>query len=309
MLNFSKKFKGMGTDISVDIITDQESKDKAIKSIEKAENIFLGYEKKFSRFNKKSELFSLNCHLNQSMNISPEMQEILQACLKYYHDSDGYFDPRIIENLENIGYTSDFHSSNFNSDQEIKKMHHALERNLNDDLIVNSSDASVLLHKRIDVSGLAKGYAVDKVKKYLLNCGWDNFIIDAGGDMYAQGYGTSGFGWLIDIENISENLITLKLINESIATSGRTRRYWQKGNKKFHHLVNPKKPDDFSFALQTVTVIADSTIKADAWAKILFLMGLDRGLKYANMNDIKVLFLDNQNDFYPSKKLTDNLYV
>lgn len=307
--NFSRKFKAMGTDVSVDILAEPELAERVEESLLVVQNIFHISEKKFSRFDKQSELFLLNQQLNKPVILSSEMLEILQACLKYYQESQEYFDPRIIDNLENIGYVNNFFSTNFPHPIKNNILFSETQNTLEKDLLIDFSKSTAILHHRLDVAGVVKGYTVDKAKTFLQKNGWGNFIIDAGGDMFASGLGTTGSGWLIDVENIPENLITIRLMDESIATSGRTRRHWQINNKKYHHLINPKNPDEFSFALQTVTVIDTTTIAADAWAKILFIMGLKHGLEYANQNKIKALFLDDKNNFFPSKKLTENIHV
>lgn len=306
-MEFSKQFKCFGTDIGINIIAYPEASTSAKKSIQDTEKFFFNIENNFSRFNPQSEISRLNNSLHENFKISPEMLEILTACLKYYHASAGYFDPRIINDLEKIGYLHDFHSHNFNLEKENKVLSQSYETALENVLILSKTDASVILHARLDIAGLVKGFAVDQAAKMLLDQNWNNFIIDAGGDMFAFGTGTSTMGWLIDIENISANDITFKIQNEAIATSGRTRRHWQIDQTNVHHLINPKKPDVFSFELQTVTVIDDRTMSADAWAKILFLMGLKNGLEYANEKKIKALFLDNNGKWHESEKIKENI--
>lgn len=99
----------------------------------------------------------------------------------------------------------------------------------------------------------------------------------------------------------------LKLKNEGIATSGISRKKWEAGGKKFHHLINPKDTENFSFDLKTVTVIREKTVEADGRAKVLFLMGKVKGLEFANRNNLKALFLDYKGNVYLSEKMKENV--
>jgi thiamine biosynthesis lipoprotein len=80
--------------------------------------------------------------------------------------------------------------------------------------------------------------------------------------------------------------------DEAVATSGIVRRKWEAGGKRFHHIVNPFSPKAFSFALQSVSVVSESVEEGDVWAKTLFVMGLEKGLEYADSRSLKAFFVD-----------------
>ncbi|EKE10805.1 MAG: thiamine biosynthesis lipoprotein [uncultured bacterium] len=150
----------------------------------------------------------------------------------------------------------------------------------------------ILLLERVDFSGIAKGWITDRVADFLLGRGWKNFVVDSGGDMYFSGLNEKLEKWTVDIAGIPFEKLTLGFLNKAIATSGIGKRKWENGGGRFHHLINPKDPEDFSFDLKSVTVIADSVEEADVWAKTLFLMGKEKGIVYARKNSIGSIFLD-----------------
>ena len=108
----------------------------------------------------------------------------------------------------------------------------------------------------MDFSGIAKGYIVDQAAEFLKKRGWKNFLVDAGGDMMISGRNSEGEKWRIAVEGVPEEKLMLEISGKGIATSGISRKKWQINGKKFHHLVNPKDPNNFSYELRTVSVIA-----------------------------------------------------
>jgi thiamine biosynthesis lipoprotein len=235
------------------------------------------------------------------------MFHALELCIKYNKCTNYYFDPRIIGNLEKIGYDKNFKGNDFNTDGSIDVAFEKCEKNLCQDIILDRNKKTALLKKRIDTSGVVKGLTVDKATDYLSRKGFRDFIVEAGGDIYAAGLDEKNNNWRVDIEGVSEKQIMLKLKNEGIATSGIGKKRWVKGGKKVHHLINPKDPENFICDLRCVTVIGKCTAEADVWAKSLFLMGKDTGLKFAESKEMKAIFLDYRGNAFLTKAIKENL--
>ncbi len=304
---FKTEFRAMGTTVSADIVLEKTKEDSARKAFREIRTIFEKNEKIFSRFRPDSELSKINQNLGKEIRVSPEMLEVLELCLKFNKISEGYFDPRVIENLERIGYDKDFKSHDFNDRSGKEIFLEKIEGGLEDDLIIDARMRAVTIKKRIDTTGIAKGYTVDEAANYLSEKGFQNFIVDAGGDMLAQGVNDEGEDWRIGIEGLEDDRLMLKLKNEGIATSGISRKRWTIGGRKFHHLVNPKDPENFSYEIKTVTVIAEKTVEADGRAKVLVLMGKEKGLEFADRHDLKALFLDYKGNIYLSRRMKENI--
>lgn len=302
-------FRAMGTDISVEIVISQEQEKQVHEALQRVKEIFAENEKIFSRFDDESELSKINASLNKEIAVSDKMFEVLELCVKFNTISDGYFDPRVIGVLEKIGYDKDFKTNDLNTEETKEIEVEKFETDLQDDLILNVERKTVLIHKRIDTTGIAKGYTVDEVAQYLKNEGFQNFVVDAGGDMFAQGLNEDSENWTIGVEGAPDDKIVLKLQQEGIATSGISRKRWMVGDKKVHHLINPKDPENFSYNIKTVTVIDTKTVEADGRAKTLVLMGKEKGLEFANKNNIKALFLDYKGNVWLSEKIKENLVV
>lgn len=298
---FSQEFRALGTEIKIFLVIDREKTTEDAKNIsEEIKGIYQEKEKILSRFSEKSELSKLNSNLAIFENVSRDILHLAQKSLEYYEESEGRFDPRILEILENIGYEKNFKDNVF-SKKEFKKDKIFPKNKLADDLKIKENQ--VYFGRRMDFSGIAKGYITDLVSQYLENSGWQNFLVDSGGDIFAKGKNEQKEKWGIEVEGISQEKIVLNLENSAVATSGITRKKWEVGGKKFHHLIDPKKPYNFSFDLKSVTVTAEICERADVFAKVLYLMGREKGIEYANQKKISAIFLDYRGNIYLSEKM------
>jgi len=280
----------LGTDVFLEIVLgSSDRKEKAKKDLEKTKNFFFAKEKIFSRFDPTSEISKLNRNLFVWQTASADVVYLSGRALRYNETSGGLYDPRVIGILEKIGYKRDFRSMDFFREtlpEDFKKIAGELTRDL------KIRNGKVFFRRRMDFSGIAKGYIVDRAAEFLKKSGWQNFLIDAGGDMQAVGLNSEGEKWRIAVEGIPEEKLMLEISNRGIATSGISRKKWTIAGKKFLHLVNPKNPNRFSWKLRTVSVISQNTEKADGRAKVLVLMGKKAGLEFAEKNKIPAVFLD-----------------
>lgn len=283
-----KNFKSLGTDISIDIIVrNEQERERALIDLDSLPAFYERFMRVFNRFDPDSELSRLNGNIGSEQPVSDEMSGVAQRALEYWERTGGVYDPRILSALESAGYVKDFHGGTFDPRQG--GYDGIFSNPLSDDLRVGNGAAYFCV--KMDFAGIVKGYVTDEVKKFLVQKGWKDFVVDSGGDMYMAGNELSGSPWRISIEGISSQSIMFSLSEKAIATSGISRRKWEVAGKPYHHLINPKKPEAFEFSLKSVTVIADTTEEADVWAKVLFLRGIDEGILFAKENNIAAIFL------------------
>lgn len=304
--NESYRFKALGTEIELAVLVENaEQLTRVRQDFAKVQTIYAEFEKIFSRFDQESELCQLNANLGKWQAISAAMKEIVTAALYYHEETAGFFDPRIIGILENIGYKNDFKQGNFTRGQQVEKdVVQAVA--LKEELKLEGKQA--FFSVRMDFSGIAKGYITDKVAEFLRQAGWRNFLVDSGGDMYFAGkQSAKERGWRIAIEGVSEEKASWVLSEMAIATSGTSRRKWEITGERFHHLINPKDLNRFDFELKSVTVIARSTEEADVWAKTLFLLGKKEGKEWAQQKKIGAIFLDCRGNAWLSTKAKEFL--
>lgn len=291
-------FRALGTDINIRVVVEDETeKEKAGNDLKKAKNIFSSKEKIFSRFDPESELCRLNKNTGVWQKASLDMLYLIGRALYYNDISGGLYDPRVIEVLEKIGYDKDFKGKDF-SKVDSPQEFFAAKTELRNDLKID--DNKIFFARRMDFSGIAKGYIVDQAAEFLKKRGWKNFLVDAGGDMNIFGRNDEEKKWRIAVEGIPEEKLMLEISGKGIATSGISRKKWQIKGKKFHHLVNPQDPNHYSYELRTVSVISENTENADGRAKTLVLMGKEKGLEFAKYNRIAAILLDYKGNIFVS---------
>lgn len=129
----------------------------------------------------------------------------------------------------------------------------------------------------LDVSSLAKGYAVDKLGELIESHGISRYLVDIGGELRARGTRADGTAWQVGIENPEGNVhqvITLK--DTHIATSGSYRNYRIEEGKRLSHIIDGATGRPIDHQLVAVSVVHESTMLADAWATALLVVGVDR---------------------------------
>jgi len=136
-----------------------------------------------------------------------------------------------------------------------------------------------------DLGGIAKGAVVDLTAEYLLDRGYEDFLIDAGGDILVSGLKQGRTPWRIAIRHPRDSQAVLGVLafgrkDERIAvvTSGDYERYFEQDGKRYHHILDPRSgyPAD---QLASVTVIAPTCALADALSTAAFVLGPQEGLE------------------------------
>jgi thiamine biosynthesis lipoprotein len=147
----------------------------------------------------------------------------------------------------------------------------------------------------MDLCGIAKGYALDRVAAYLLDAGAQNFLIDFGGELHAEGHHPSGRIWQIAVEDPRQNAdgpaAGLRLPSGmSIATSGLRAQSYALGGHNYGHIIDPHRARPMDGTLASASVMDASAMRADAWATALAAAG-DAGPALARARGIIALFL------------------
>lgn len=285
----SLPFRKMGTEIEAQIVV--RNPEEQVRARETLSGLPAAYERIeaiFSRFRPESELSRLNASLGESQPVSPEMAFVAGRALVHHAQTGGLYDPRVIDILEATGYASDFHAGD--RTPAVGRPVAVSARPLAEDMVLQ--DGTVRFGQRMDFAGIVKGYVTDLIADGLIRDGWRDYLVDSGGDMRLSGEPPEGGQWHISIEGVSEQDVVFSLSDEAVATSGITRRQWEQGGKRYHHLIDPRHPGEYAFDLRTVTVVAARAEEADVWAKTLFLLGREEGIRRSRERGLKSIFWD-----------------
>lgn len=250
------------------------------------EKIVTDFEKKFSRFLLSSELCLFNetaeCFLASSIFV-----DILLKSRHFYYLTQGIFDPSILVDLEKIGYDQSFDLINQLAD---KKRKTSLYKTCSFDSVSINAVSNIIakpIKARLDFGGIGKGYVVDLLSNKLKEKGYQNFWISAGGDMYLSGVTENKQKYQVGVQNpLNPDVDITKVLvfgNElAVATSGITKREWQLGGVSFNHIIDPRTRTSVSNDLLSVTVVSNTTIKSDVFAKTILILGKAKGLEFIN---------------------------
>jgi thiamine biosynthesis lipoprotein len=157
---------------------------------------------------------------------------------------------------------------------------------------------------RIDLGGIAKGYAVDNAIRILQQAGVTNGIVTAGGDSRLLG-DHRGRPWMMGIKHPrgESHVVSLPLENVALSTSGDYERYFEADGVRYHHIIDPKKGDS-AREVVSATIIADDATTSDALSTTLFILGVSKGLELVNrMQNVSAILIDNKGKIHYSADL------
>ncbi len=147
----------------------------------------------------------------------------------------------------------------------------------------------------IDLSGIAKGFAVDQIAEHLECRGIENYFVDVGGDLRVKGCNQRGKPWNVAIEaplaDARAIQRTVPLVHGAMATSGDYRNYFEQNDIRYSHIIDPRSGKPISHKLASVTVLDSRCMRADALATALMVLGPKAGYELALQQSLPALFL------------------
>lgn len=148
---------------------------------------------------------------------------------------------------------------------------------------------------RIDLSAIAKGYAVDQLAALIRQRGVDNYLVEVGGELQLAGHRQDGEPWRIAVEKPLEDRRevekVLALTGTALATSGNYRNFYVEKGQRYAHTIDPRLGRPIRHRLASATVLDPSCARADALATALMVLGEERGRALVEGNRIAAYFL------------------
>jgi thiamine biosynthesis lipoprotein len=243
----------LGTAIHIQVVAYDE--DKAQRAIERAFAEAARIERHYSRFIEGNRLAKLNAQLGEWVEVDDELYELISFGVRAGERTSGAFDLTVKSVLEGWGYDPNY------SLQENEVGHTGQ---------VEIEEGRVKLSAPIDLGGLGKGYAIDRMVNQLAD--FKNVMVNAGGDIFARGEDEEG-PWKVALEHPTDESKAIGLIElngSSLCASSPLRRAW----RDRHHLVNPQEELPANEMLAVYTQ-APAALIADTYSTALFAMGFD----------------------------------
>jgi len=145
----------------------------------------------------------------------------------------------------------------------------------------------------VDLSAIAKGFAVDEVARLLERRGVRGYMVEIGGEVRTGGRKPDGGLWRIGIERPlageREIACVVELDGRSLATSGDYRNFFQQQGRRYSHAIDPRTGRPVEHGLVSVSVLADDCMTADAWATALMVLGPESARPMARQHGLDVL--------------------
>lgn len=256
----------MGTFVEV-TSPDQKAAKIVFDEFKRIDNLLSKYrpDSEVSRLNKLGKL-----------RVSPGTFYVIKKSKEFWEISDGAFDITAAVLVDLWGFTDKKYY--LPKEDEIKK---SLNLVGSDKIILNDKDNMVEFKTsgvKIDLGGIAKGYALDCTVKKLKENNINSCLINAGGQVFALG-DKFGKPWRIAIKGPrAQGMVDyLKLKDNSVSTSGDYEQYFIRNNKRYSHILDPKTGYPVNTGLESVTVIAPCGLDADAISTAIFVLGKTRG--------------------------------
>lgn len=265
------------------------------------EDVLQEINRQMSTWDSQSVLSSINRYSDTDwIGIPEDIYKVLKAALEIARQTDGALDITVGPLVNLWGFGPDRSPTTIPDEQTIQ----ALLDRTGYTLLELDPESARLRKKRpelyIDLSALAKGYAVDEIARYLDQRGISNYLVEVGGEIQAHGVNTENKPWQIGIEKpLSDKFEIQRIVplsNQGMATSGDYRNFRMIDGVRYSHTIDPRTGKPVSHDLAAVTVIHPSTMMADGIATALLVMGPENGLEYAEEMDLGVLFVIREKD-------------
>ncbi len=145
-----------------------------------------------------------------------------------------------------------------------------------------------------DLAGIAKGYGVDQVARYLESAGIKEYLVEIGGEVRTKGKNQKNQWWLLGVitaDGTARVQRAFPLVNAAMATSGDYFNYFEEDGVRYSHTIDPSTGKPITHKLASVSVIASSCVVADAMATALDVLGPEKGYELAIKENLAVFML------------------
>ena len=286
----------MGTTYNITVVADQLPPDDLHQRID---NLLSLVDNSMSTYKSDSELSRFNrMAVGQEMQISEDFARVLQISHDVWQRSGGAFDPTIGPLVDLWGFGPTVTDNTAPSTQQLS----LAVRDIGfQHLILDDLSLSKTRPVQLDLSAVAKGYAVDLVADMLEMLGLPDYLVEIGGEIRASGSNPNGQIWRVAIEEpalISSVNRVIPVAESAVATSGDYRNYFEQEGIRYSHILDPRSGSPIKHNLASVTVLSNSCAEADAWATAFLVMGAEPSLQLAEQLKLPIYLLTKEGDTF-----------
>lgn len=243
-----------------------------------------------SRTREDSDLYRLNHADGAACEVSEDTYAAIEAAVQFAEWTGGAFDPTMAPLTDLWGINTDH--AHVPAQTEIDAaLTHVGYQNIE---LLGNNQVRLLNGAQLDLGGIGKGFATDEAAAML--DGTQGVLATLGGNIgaYGENPNRDSGNWVIGIADPDDNaafIATVEVCGLSVVTSGDYERYFEQDGKRYHHIFDPATGYPADSGLRSVTVIDESSTRADALTTALFVMGLEEGMAFCGQNDIAAVFV------------------
>ncbi|MCE5252376.1 FAD:protein FMN transferase [bacterium] len=239
------------------------------------------------------ELWKINASKDVSeWTVGDDLWRVLERSRYFYELSGGAFDPTIAQVKWLWDFEGDGHIPDMRDIQEKLRSVGFSHVELNDHHIRFGNPET-----RLDLGGVAKGYAVDRMVAVLKENGVKSGLVNAGGDIYYFGKKPGNADWVIGVRHprLSRTIMIDTMPFPTVATSGDYERFFIKDGVRYHHILDPSNGYPARGCI-SVTVWAENAMDADILSTTIFVLGPEKGLAFAeSLGNVETLIFFEKN--------------
>jgi thiamine biosynthesis lipoprotein len=276
----------MGTIVSIEIIgTDHHPADQIDDAIAAALEWFRQVERICNRFDPESELSRLTKQAGVPVQASELLYAAVEFALIVAEDTSGAFDPTIGREMEARGFNRDYRDG--------RTVHTPLPAGPVSyrDVVLDPATKTITLKRPLllDLGAVAKGLAIDLAARELAD--FEDYVIDAGGDLYVAGCKADGQPWSVGIRHPRRDREVIELVRVSDAAVCTSGDYERPGpGAGGHHIIDPRN-NRAADAVASATVVAPTAMLADALATAAFVLGPIEGIRLLERHGVDGVLL------------------
>jgi len=239
--------------------------------------------------------------VREPVTVDADLFGLLQTALEYSRLTEGAFDIT----YASVGYLYDYRQHVRPDDAAIAAALPAVDYR---HLVLDPAARSVRFARpgvRIDLGGIAKGWAVDRGIELLQVAGVERAFVTAGGDTRIIG-DRFGQPWMVGIRDPRDGdkvAVRIPLADAALSTSGDYERFFEADGVRYHHILSPATGRPAS-AVRSVTIIGPTATRTDGLSKTIFVLGIERGMQVLDrVGDVDAIAIDKDGKIYYSKGL------
>lgn len=299
----------MGTPLTLATFTTTELDEPAIRpKLQKALDEIRRLESMMTTWREDSELSRVNQNAGkQAMPVGPETLAVVEKSLWISEKSGGVFDISF-DAMHGLWKFDEDRVADIPPKAEIEKRRRLIDYRK---IAIDKAASTVFLERegmRINLGGIAKGYAVDAAAEVLRREGLTSFFVQAGGDLYVAGTKPGGAPYRVGVRDPrgahdNDFFAMVEVQDRAFSTSGDYERAFVKDGKRYHHIIDPRTGYPATES-RSVTVWAKSAFLADAIDNAVFILGPKKGLELVeSLDDCGAVIVDAKNQVHVSKRL------